>query len=296
MRVGSEGAPSFGIVEETRSGIVTKWLAGLRDGQAAEFVLVERPEKNIVCFSTMVGCPVGCGFCASGIAGLYKRRLSAGEMLAMISESFRRASDPSRPWVVSAMGEGEPAANIDNVLTAFSKVRRDDGIKLALSTSAPSRALLVKTLEAVRRFGASDGREVKLQYSLHSAIPSERVLMFRPGHLPPAEALSLIRRSGHGKVEVNVTLIEGWNDRAQSAIAIADVLEKEGPWHVKLNRFNGIEGHSMRNADDGAYLAIQTALACEGHWVEYYETDGNDISAACGQLHFQHAEAAVPRF
>lgn len=283
---------SIEILEETRSGIVTKWLAGFPDGHAAEFVLIERPEKNIVCFSTMVGCPVGCGFCASGMAGLYKRKLSADEMFAMISESYVRAADPSRPWVMSAMGEGEPAANIDNVLAAFSMVPGGDEIKLALSTSGPSRGILLRALDAIRKFETEHGRILKLQYSLHSGDPDERLRMFRPGHLSPNDALHLIRQSGYGNIEVNVTLVDGWNDSVDSALALADVLRRDGPWHVKLNRFNGVDGHTLTNAADDSYRRVEAILGNDGHVVEYYETDGNDIAAACGQLHFQHSEMA----
>jgi len=281
------------ILAETRSGIVTKWLTGFEDGSAAEIVLVERPEKNIVCFSTMVGCPVGCGFCASGIAGLYRRKLASGEMSAMVLLALEKARRPQYPWVLSAMGEGEPAANIDAVVDVFGSMAWMDGIKFAVSTSAPTATLLLRTLDALEEFRKHDGRVPKLQYSLHSGDPAERSRMFRNSHLPPADALETLRRSGYPNIEINITLIEGWNDSIGSADALREVLQKTGPWYVKMNRFNGLDGYPLRSASPATYIALSDILRKSGHQVEYYETDGNDISAACGQLHFRNASAGT---
>ena len=47
-------------------GDTTKYAFELQDGYCIETVCIKRRTGNTVCVSTMVGCPVGCIFCASG--------------------------------------------------------------------------------------------------------------------------------------------------------------------------------------------------------------------------------------
>src|SRR4051812_24344056 len=68
--------------------ITTKYVLQT-GGDLIECTHVDRPEKHIICFSTAVGCPVGCLFCC---ASDFRRRLSADEMVAQCLVVARRAN------------------------------------------------------------------------------------------------------------------------------------------------------------------------------------------------------------
>ncbi len=56
-----------------------KYLWRLRDGNTVETVLMRYIHGNSVCFSSQVGCRMGCRFCASTIGGLV-RNLEPSEL------------------------------------------------------------------------------------------------------------------------------------------------------------------------------------------------------------------------
>ena len=57
-----------------------KYLFATYDGCRIESVVIPEKERNTLCISTQVGCPLDCKFCATGLMG-YKRNLSVGEVV-----------------------------------------------------------------------------------------------------------------------------------------------------------------------------------------------------------------------
>ncbi len=76
------GTPSierrFESVDGTR-----RYLLALEDGQTVETVLMPEEERETVCISTQVGCPVNCRFCMTALLGL-ERNLTAGEIVGQV--------------------------------------------------------------------------------------------------------------------------------------------------------------------------------------------------------------------
>ena len=274
------------IVKTTRHGIAVKHLVAVGRGQAAEVVRIERPEKTIVCFSTQVGCAIGCAFCASGRDGI-KSNLTAAQMV-LLARCALEDGDAQRPVLFSAMGEGEPSQNADALADAMLAMDRPQA-RFATSTSGPSTRLVARMLRAFE--GAR--LDVKVQYSLHSAdAATRRALM--PGALAePRDVLALL--AGRRGVELNVVLWDGVNDAAADAHAIADLVDSvatDEPWRLKLNRGNRIDG-GLAPADPAAVAAWTDAARSRGLPVEAYETDGSAIGAACGQLRHRTLKEAT---
>lgn len=269
------------IRTKTKSGIVTKLLVQFNEDEAAEVSLIERPGKNIICFSCMIGCPVGCNFCISGVLDKYVSKLTVAEMVESIFLAKSMAAHPLNRWVISAMGEGEPALNIDAVLNTFSKVNMMfDRCTFAISTSAPNQSSFDNMLLSIFPLDLP----IKLQYSLHA----NRTALYRTSHLSEEYVLRKltpsIRQLFH--VELNITLIKDVNDSPESFLDVKNLLSgHRAPWYIKLNRYNSSpEIPHYTCADYGSYTTLKELLKSQGHTVEYYETDGSDIAAACGQL------------
>ena len=86
-------------------GDTTKYAFELQDGYCIETVCIKRRTGNTVCVSTMVGCPVGCIFCASGKNG-FIRNLSPAEIVQQIVLLKERVNR------IVFMGMGEPLSLI----------------------------------------------------------------------------------------------------------------------------------------------------------------------------------------
>jgi len=60
-----------------------KALITLKDNLRIEAVLMRHQDRNTVCLSSMVGCPLACEFCATGKIG-FKRNLTTAEIIDQV--------------------------------------------------------------------------------------------------------------------------------------------------------------------------------------------------------------------
>lgn len=95
-----------------------KYLFTLLDGKKTEAVYMPYENRKTVCLSTMVGCPAGCTFCATGALG-FGRNLTAAEILdQLLTIAYHQGLSPREIRNVVLMGMGEPLLNLRNVLKA----------------------------------------------------------------------------------------------------------------------------------------------------------------------------------
>ena len=96
-----------------------RYLLRLSDGRTVETVLMPEGERDTICISSQVGCPVDCKFCMTALMGL-ERSLSAGEIVGqvlLVARENQLRRDGGRLNIVM-MGQGEPLLNLPNVLKA----------------------------------------------------------------------------------------------------------------------------------------------------------------------------------
>ena len=60
-----------------------RYLLRLSDGRTVETVLMPEGDRDTVCISSQVGCPVDCKFCMTALMGL-ERSLTAGEIVGQV--------------------------------------------------------------------------------------------------------------------------------------------------------------------------------------------------------------------
>src|SRR5262249_62178228 len=84
-----------------------------------ETVLMPEGERDTICISSQVGCPVDCKFCMTALLGL-ERSLTAGEIVGqvlLVARENQLRRDGGRLNIVM-MGQGEPLLNLENVVKA----------------------------------------------------------------------------------------------------------------------------------------------------------------------------------
>src|SRR5437660_12798784 len=87
MREDLSGRHAVGLPEIARrfdslDGTV-RYLLRLADGKTVETVLMPEGERDTICISSQVGCPVDCKFCMTALLGL-ERSLTAGEIVGQV--------------------------------------------------------------------------------------------------------------------------------------------------------------------------------------------------------------------
>src|SRR5579883_1825713 len=112
------GLPEVARIYDSADG-TRRYLLRLQDGKTVETVLMPEGERDTICISSQVGCPVDCKFCMTALLGL-ERSLTAGEIVGqvlLVARENRLRQDGGRLNIVM-MGQGEPLLNLANVIKA----------------------------------------------------------------------------------------------------------------------------------------------------------------------------------
>ncbi len=271
-----------------------KTLFRCDDGATIESVYIPESRRQTICISTQAGCPVKCAFCLTGISG-YKRNLRPWEILSQVAEVMDEAEKASprdeRPWNVVVMGMGEPLLNYENTMAALRILMDPAGFritpkKLTLSTVGILPALEKLRLEPVRP---------NLAISLHAPTSKLR------GELMPIEnkyALKDVIAAADsypsprgGRVTYEYVLLRDVNDKDEHAHALARLLRgRNGKVNlIPLNPAGPIPFEAPRKAQVARFEGI---LKDAGIPVSVRKPRGQDVLAACGQLHLKKAPLA----
>lgn len=257
-----------------------KYLLRLADGATVETVGLPTQDRLTVCFSTQVGCAMGCSFCATGVGGLV-RDLAVGEMVDQVSlvaaDFDRRVSN------VVAMGQGEPFANYDSVLGALRFMNSPNGLAIG------ARHITVSTcglISGIRRF-ASEPEQFTLALSLHSAVQATRDrLMPGVGTLPLPDlrdALISYAESTGRRPSLEFALTSGVND-TEAELSALIAFCRGLLVHVNLIPVNPVAESDFARSSAERIAAFERALRGAGVEASVRAERGTDIDAACGQL------------
>lgn len=265
------------------------------DGATIESVYIPETKRQTICISTQAGCPVKCAFCLTGISG-YKRNLKPWEILSQVAQVMRDAAlaapRDERPWNVVVMGMGEPLLNYENTISALRILMDPEGFaitpkKLTLSTVGILPALEKLKLEPVRP---------NLAISLHAPTSKLR------GELMPIEdkyALKDVIAAADsypsprgGRVTYEYVLLRDVNDKDEHAHALARLLRgRNGKVNlIPLNPAGPIPFEAPRKAQVERFESI---LLDAGIPVSVRRPRGQDVLAACGQLHLKKNPVAA---
>ncbi|MDD4995609.1 MAG: 23S rRNA (adenine(2503)-C(2))-methyltransferase RlmN [Patescibacteria group bacterium] len=259
-----------------------KALVELADGLKIETVLLQHEdERNTVCVSSQVGCPLACLFCATGRMGL-RRDLNPGEIVGQVI-LFSRYLKKSGGRITNLvfMGMGEPFLNYDNVMAAINILRDKDGLNIGVRRFSISTAGVVP---GIRRFTAED-TDINLAISLHAAMQEKRVRLMPIAKKYPLDELMAEVAQYAGKTRRKVMfeylMIDGVNDTDEDARALARLMNNP-LYFVNLIRFNPTGNFLASKAE--RIKAFKEILAQAGVNVTQRWSFGQDIEAACGQL------------
>lgn len=263
-------------IGQERGGRSQKILFGLDDGFAVETVLIRRRDGHTACISSQVGCAFACRFCASGQAGL-KRNLRAGEIVEQVVQLGPKVNR------IVFMGIGEPLNNYDGVLGAIRIMRDRRGMSFPTTGITLSTIGIPKALKSLRE----EHLAINLTISLHATTQEVRDRLIPGARKHPiadvvAHALSWAER--HNRVVTFVyLLLPGLNDSAADADRLVRMMAGK-PARVNLMRWNPVDGIALERTPDRTLTFFRDRLDRAGVPVVVRDTQGRDISAACGQL------------
>lgn len=263
-----------------------KYLFTLLDGQKTEAVYMPYLNRKTICISSMVGCPAGCTFCATGRMG-FGRNLTAAEILDQILfTAHHQGHSPREIRNVVLMGMGEPLLNVDNVFAALERMLHPEGLAMS-----PRRVTLstVGIPRGIYKMAAS-GLEVRLALSLHAPDDETRQQIIPTAHrYSIAEIMEAVRhyyaQTGR-RITLEYTLLKGINDQDWQARALAQHF-KGISVHMNLIPWNPWEGAPHQGTPRSQILKFAAILEQQGIPTSVRWSRGRDVGAACGQLALQ---------
>ena len=277
----------FGLPEVdahyTSSDGTVRYLLKLADGRTVETVFMPDVNRDSICISTQVGCPVNCQFCLTAQMGL-ERNLTAGEIVGQVLFVARRHGlDPAaRQMNLVMMGQGEPLLNLENVLKATRILCDQRGVGMS------ERRLTVSTsgiIPRIAELGQADVRP-KLAISLNASSDEQRTAIMpitkKYGLADLLEACRAYPLRSTERITFEYVLLGGFNDTEADARRVVGLL---GQLRAKVNLIAlnpgpGIPFQMPKEEDVSRFHEIVArAMPC---FVR--KPRGRDIYAACGQL------------
>ena len=260
-----------------------RYLLGLADQRTVETVLMPEGERNTVCVSSQVGCPVNCRFCLTALMGL-ERNLTAGEIVGQVlfvldQNDLHTSVDRLN---IVMMGQGEPLLNLDNVLKATRILTDDHGVGFSPRRVTISTAGIIPKIEEMARAEVRP----KLAISLNASTEEQRrelMPITKKYHLRDLLAVC----KGYPlrpweKLTFEYVLLAGVNDSDADARRVAKML---GNINCKVNliALNPGPGIPYGTPSAGRVAAFQ-ALVRRSVPCFVRKPRGRDVYAACGQL------------
>lgn len=260
-----------------------RYLLKLDDGKTVETVLMPEGERDTICISSQVGCPVNCKFCMTALLGL-ERNLTAGEIVGqvlLVSRENQLRRDGGRLNIVM-MGQGEPLLNLPNVLKATRLLLDPNGFNLS------PRRITVSTSGIIPRIAELGAEPVrpKLAISLNASTEEMRQQLMpitRKYHLKDLiEACAAYPLRPWEKLTFEYVLLRGFNDSDADARRVVKLLAQLN-CKVNLIALNPgpeipFEKPSAERVESFQSI-VRRSLPC---FVR--KPRGLDIFAACGQL------------
>lgn len=263
----------------SKDGKTKKYIQKTNDNSRVETSYVEFKNKYMICFSTQVGCNLGCKFCYNGLKHNFKRNLSAEEMYIQIENVIlgeKIIND--KPILFSAMGIGEPLLNYENLVSVFIKLNNNyPKNKFALATTGISLKNILRLSEDLKEI-----ESFKLTISLHSAEEKIRnnIMPIFTNLKDLVNTVEIYQEKSGRQVEWNYVLFDGINDSLRDSKKLFELLGKNA--YIKINKFNNVKESNLKESKNVNIFINE--LKKYGMQVEYYETKGDDILGACGQL------------
>ncbi len=254
------------------------------DRKQFETVLMKHDDgRNTVCVSSMIGCPVGCTFCATGKMG-FLGNLTASEIVDQVLYIARLLKKENQTVTnIVFMGMGEPLLNLTAVeeaiavFTSPEKMGMSDR-RITISTSGITNKLQELFLH---------GYKGRLAVSLHAPTQTMREQIMPIAKKYPLPELlreiSEYAKRTNKRVSYEYVLIDGINDTVSCARQLANIMDPKLS-HINLIPYNPVAGVSYTRSSNSSIYAFAGVL--EKYHIQHTirVTMGDDIKAACGQL------------
>ncbi len=284
-RLGGEyptGLPSTSERFTSVDGTV-RYLLGLEDERSVEAVFIPEEDRDTLCISSQVGCPVDCKFCLTALLGL-ERNLTAGEIVGQVLRlCIEHQLEPrERPLNIVMMGMGEPLLNLEAVGKAIRLMSDSEGLAIPLRRITVSTSGVIPKIEEFAQLEQRPRLAISLNASTQES--REKLMPITKAHTLAnlVETCERFPLRPWEHLSFEYVLLNGVNDSDEDARRVVKLLANIRA-KVNVIALNPGPGIPFEAPSEGRVQAFQSivrrSLPC---FVR--RPRGQDIYAACGQL------------
>ena len=267
---------------ESRNRKTLKALVVLEDNQKIEAVLMRHGNRNTVCVSSQIGCPLACEFCATGQMG-FDRNLRTEEIVnqVLLFARYLKKYD-ERVTNVVFMGMGEPFLNYDQVMKAIQTLNDHQAFNIGARHISISTAGVV---EGIKKLSKED-LQINLAISLHASNDQLRSELMPVNNQHSISVLlkavdNYIEKTNR-RVMFEYLLIKDVNDSEGNVLELVNLMKNNRLYMVNLIPYNPTG--KFKSSDSRTIDNFMRILDKEGiNFTQRYKF-GKDIKGACGQL------------
>lgn len=253
----------------------------LDDGLKIETVLLKYQGWFSACLSVMVGCPLGCKFCATGKMG-FKRNLTCEEIVGQVEFWNSYLNQGCRVSRAVFMGMGEPFLNWENTYLAIKTLNKPGKYNIAAKHLTVSTVGIVPGIYDFTKLNLP----INLAISLHSAFEEKRAQIMPISKKYPLS--EIMKAAGHyvkntsRKVFFEYALIDQFNDTFEDIEQIKKIFGSK-LFHLNIIVLNPV-CQEFKPSGMGRRATFIRALAKNKIPYTVRRSMGREINAACGQL------------
>ena len=264
-------------IKRSKDKQAEKYLFYTSDKLAIETVRLVHPKRNTICVSSMVGCPLGCTFCATSYLG-FKRNLDVSEILSQILI----LNNESKIDNVVFMGMGEPLLNTENVFKSIQILSDKQVMDFSVRRVTISTAGVVAGINEMLDFD----KRIGLAVSLNSPFQTEREKIMPVTKANPLKALfkALNRYNDKsGRFTFEYVLLPGFNDTKNHAKEIIQ-FRKDLDFNLNIISHNSFDDSPFSTPDEKTIERFFSYFSASNVEAVRRIPKGRDIAAGCGQL------------
>lgn len=261
-----------------------KYLFQVSKDHQVETVMIKQTKRMTLCISSQKGCAMGCSFCQTAQMG-FQGNLTAGDIVRQVLAVKKDALNFNDDFQnIVFMGMGEPLHNFKGVTDAMSILLDVNGLAIGPRKITVSSVGLVP---AIQKFGNLD-TGINLAISLNATTDEVRSSIMPINRKYNLNILLDCLRNfplrAKKKITIEYVMLAGINDTDADLKRLPKLL-KNIPAKVNLIPYNnnadlGFRTPSRKKVLSWNHDLIELGINSTIRW-----SKGEDINAACGQLH-----------
>ena len=272
-------------INKSEKDWTVKILFETYDGYKIESVLMRHLyDRNTVCVSSQIGCPMWCTFCATGKLWII-RNLTSDEIISQVLYFKRKLKheEDQRITNVVYMWMWEPLINYDEFIQSVRVINDPKKIEIWIRHITVSTCGIIPWIKQLMK----EGLQINLAISLHAPTNELRSKIMPVNNKYKIEELMPILKEYSTKTTRKIfyeyVMLKWINDTKECAKSLWDLLQ----WslsHVNLIPFNSWGNDEFQCSSKNKMYDFQRILADYGIVSTIRVSLWQDIKGACGQL------------